>query len=88
MLVVAQKHEQVGRYLTHRADYYVWKGWWCGADFSGLLDYLLNTTGAEKVVLAGRTVGIDRMREVFDMAACDPRLPAKSSRHPSEYGRP
>lgn len=77
-----------GRSIQHRTDYYCWNyEQWIAMDGTGLIDYLANFPGKEKVVLMGRHVPNYVFDRVYHMADTDPRLPPRSSRHPLEDWR-
>jgi len=78
-----------GRMIWHGTDYYGWRdGEWVSFDATGLVDYLANDPGPEKVVLMGRHVKPDTFHRIFNKANNDPRLPPRSSRDPLEDLRP
>lgn len=84
-----------GRMIWHGTDYYGWVcepgcllGDWISFDATGLLDYLANRPGREKIVLIGRHVPPDVFHRVYRMADTDPRLPPRSSRDATEDRRP
>jgi hypothetical protein len=77
-----------GRMIWHATDYYGWIGEWISFDAAGLLDYLGNRPGKEKVVLMGRHVPPDVFHRVYALANTDPRLPPRSSRDALEDRRP
>jgi hypothetical protein len=77
-----------GRMIWHGTDYYGWVGEWVSFDSAGLLDYLGNHPGSEKVVLIGRHVPPDMFHRVYELANTDPRLPPRTSRDAMEDKRP
>jgi hypothetical protein len=69
-----------GRILWCGKDYFWWHDrTWINGDFTGLIDYLANAPGAEKVVLMGRGVNPKRYHAICKLALEDPRLPVKTS---------
>lgn len=78
VIVVAQTDETVGRKLDRSCDYYVLHDYGLrGVDQFGLYDYL--TQPGYKLVFFGRTVSDKQWSEIWDAAANDPDLPAKSA---------
>jgi hypothetical protein len=69
-----------GRILWCGKDFFWWSdGTWLNGDYVGLLDYLTNVPGAEKIVLMGRCLSAQRWHAVCKLALEDPRLPKKTS---------
>ena len=88
VLAIAAYSGAHGRMIWHGTDFYCWVGEWISCDSAGLLDYLGNRPGAEKIVMMGRHVPPDEFHRVYRLADTDPRLPPRSSRDALEDWRP
>ena len=84
--VIVQRHEDVGRELLTRFDWYYWRAdlqrWWA-SDHFGLLDQLTNDrTNSVRAVRAGRNASA--YASILARAEADVSFPRKSARLPSE----
>ena len=80
VICIAVPSPDHGRIIWCSKDYFWWVDTtWINGDFTGLLDYLTNRPGAEKVVLIGRGLNADRYHAICKLAIEDPRLPVKTS---------
>jgi hypothetical protein len=63
----------VGRYILHSKDFYIHfvNGEWLGVDWFGLLDNFLHRAKDIDATLAGRTVGNQTYRRIFNQAVED-----------------
>lgn len=70
------------RTIWHATDYYCWADGWVSCDTTGLIDYLANRPGPEKIVLMGRHVQPEQFWRVFELAQNDHRLPLNDAPGP------
>jgi len=82
VICIVNKHEDVGRQIVTRHDYFWFDGFWTGGDIFGLFDYLL-CPGWRKV-LFGRTIKTDQYDQIVKRALKDPDFPVKSANLPGE----
>lgn len=80
VICIAAYSGEHGRMIWHGTDFYGWVGEWISFDSAGLLDYLGNRPGRDKIVLMGRHVPPDVFHRVYALADKDPRLPPRTSR--------
>jgi hypothetical protein len=78
--VIAQHSDSVGRNILCNHDYYWWEGRWFGGDLAGLILYLIEHKGAQKVIL-GKFVADDVFHERMKQAVEDPDFLPKSARN-------
>ncbi len=68
----------MGRNLLRGRDYYWWEGRWYGGDLAGLLLYLIEHKGPQKVIL-GKFVDDEMFHSAIGRALDDPDFPVKSA---------
>jgi len=75
VIVIVQKHKdtQIGSYLQHQSDYYVWaEGYWWGCDLFRLWQYwFVQKYPHPKVSLAGETIKNELYDQIIRSAKDD-----------------
>lgn len=78
-LVIVQANESVGRTLLRGRDYYWFENdRWFGGDLAGLILYLVEHKGPQKIIL-GKFVADETFHSVIKQALDDPDFEPKSA---------